>query len=1106
MSELEPSEDVTPEKKPRRIRRWAIGLLLAKVFLVVVLAGAITAGLLYSYGRTVQAPTWLRDMAIEQFSKSVPGATVTFDNVTVEIEKDWHPRILLERLVISPNDGGPAIEFSEAETSLSYRRLLKRQIAPLDIRLSGVFLNARREDSGQVGVSFGADEASGGENTALSDLVQRIDDWLTLPQFERLDAVDVDAVTIQFDDLRAQRSWTVDGGQMQMRRDGDQLRMASNFALLGGRDYVSTLEFNYESQIGETAASFGVTIGDVVSEDIATQSPALAWLDILRAPISGSMRVFIDEEGNIGPFSASLQIAEGVIQPRDSVDGIPFQSARSYLTYLPDTNTIQFNELFVESPWVTARAEGKAHLEDFETGLPNALIAQIKLTELSGNPAGLFGDRVSLDHAQADLRLQLEPFELRIGEMLLQDQGQSLLLDAQLNASDDDWIVALNAHMDAISASEVVNWWPENAIPKTRKWVAENILSGALSDVNFAARSQPGHKPDIYLDFHFDNAEVRYSKKMPNVTQGKGQVVMIDNRFTVLAHEGVVAPGQGGLIDVSGTSFVIPDLRIKPAPSEVNLKTDATVTATLALLDHEPLSFLSKAELPVDLAEGMARVDGVLRLPLAEKLKAEDVKFDLSAQLLDVRTGHFVKDKIIASPKLIARADNETLTLQGPGRIGQVPFNAVFSTGLTPGNGGRSSVTGTLELSERFIDEFNIGLTRDMVSGNGKGDFALTFVKGEPGQFRVSSDTVGLRMGIAALGWSKAAQRSASLLVEGVLSTPLAVTKLSLDAPGLEAEGAISLKPEGGLRQVSLSSVKVGNWLNGSANLIGRGSSTPNVQLVSGTLDMRNAPDQNATGGNRGAGTSISGNLDRVTISDGITLTNLQGDFSTTGGFNGEFTSRVNGGAAIRGVIVPSNGRSAVRIRSADAGGAMRSTGVFKQGVGGDLEVTLTPIGGEGQYQGRLKASSLRVKDAPAMAELLNAISVIGLLDQLGGEGILFTDVNAEFTLNPSYVQLTQGSAAGPSMGISMDGIYNLNSEQLDMQGVISPIYVLNAIGRPISKRGEGLFGFNYSLRGSSENPSVSVNPLSVLTPGFLREIFRRPTRVPETDGATNSQ
>ena len=39
----------------------------------------------------------------------------------------------------------------------------------------------------------------------------------------------------------------------------------------------------------------------------------------------------------------------------------------------------------------------------------------------------------------------------------------------------------------------------------------------------------------------------------------------------------------------------------------------------------------------------------------------------------------------------------------------------------------------------------------------------------------------------------------------------------------------------------------------------------------------------------------------------------------------------------------------------------------------------------------------------------------------------------------------------------------------------------------------KGLFGFNYTLKGPVAAPAVGVNPLSLLTPGLFREIFRRP-------------
>jgi hypothetical protein len=46
--------------------------------------------------------------------------------------------------------------------------------------------------------------------------------------------------------------------------------------------------------------------------------------------------------------------------------------------------------------------------------------------------------------------------------------------------------------------------------------------------------------------------------------------------------------------------------------------------------------------------------------------------------------------------------------------------------------------------------------------------------------------------------------------------------------------------------------------------------------------------------------------------------------------------------------------------------------------------------------------------------------------------------------------------------------------------------------GAIFSPRREGLFGFSYRLTGSAESPDVAVNPLSILTPGIFREIFRQ--------------
>ena len=50
---------------------------------------------------------------------------------------------------------------------------------------------------------------------------------------------------------------------------------------------------------------------------------------------------------------------------------------------------------------------------------------------------------------------------------------------------------------------------------------------------------------------------------------------------------------------------------------------------------------------------------------------------------------------------------------------------------------------------------------------------------------------------------------------------------------------------------------------------------------------------------------------------------------------------------------------------------------------------------------------------------------------------------------------------------------------------------------------GEGIIGMTYSIKGNAEEPSVSVNPLSMVTPGILRRIFEG--RMPDAANAPSN-
>ncbi|MFD1809094.1 hypothetical protein ACFSHQ_16375 [Gemmobacter lanyuensis] len=284
------------------------------------------------------------------------------------------------------------------------------------------------------------------------------------------------------------------------------------------------------------------------------------------------------------------------------------------------------------------------------------------------------------------------------------------------------------------------------------------------------------------------------------------------------------------------------------------------------------------------------------------------------------------------------------------------------------------------------------------------------------------------------------------------------------------------------------------DWFKGPIDLIGRGKGRAvGLEVRGGTLDLRRIPDAmgGATTGAEDDG-PITARLDRVQITESIALTGLNGSFATRGGFNGSFEATLNGQAPLRARWCPPR-RGRRRASPRVMPGVLAAAGIFSKARGGILDLQLLPLGPRGHYRGTARAEAFRVRNAPVLAELLSAISVVGILEQMNGSGLVFTEGDAQFTLSPAGVEIHRGAAVGLSMGVSMAGTYDARNKRLNLQGVISPIYLLNGIGAALTRRGEGLFGFNYTIGGTSDRPDVGVNPLSILTPGMFREIFRRP-------------
>jgi hypothetical protein len=147
---------------------------------------------------------------------------------------------------------------------------------------------------------------------------------------------------------------------------------------------------------------------------------------------------------------------------------------------------------------------------------------------------------------------------------------------------------------------------------------------------------------------------------------------------------------------------------------------------------------------------------------------------------------------------------------------------------------------------------------------------------------------------------------------------------------------------------------------------------------------------------------------------------------------------------------------------------------------------------------GTAEITDFRVRDPNGLGKLLQAMTLYGLVQAASGPGLGFTRLTAPFRLTDDALDLGESRAFSPSLGLTAKGHIDLRRDIADIQGTIVPAYFFNSllgnvpiIGKLFSpESGGGVFAASYTVRGPLANPEISVNPLSALTPGFLRGLF----------------
>lgn len=1072
---------------PPRRRRW---LRLVLALCLVLLLPVAAAGALWL--RLGAGPILVPDRLTDRIEARLDAA-MTANGVTLGALEIGRPqgadRIALRLIDVTLTDADGTLRagFPEVSAVLATGPLLRGQVHPINVTLAGAGLRLNRDAEGRIDLALTGGAASGALD--VPETLARLDRMFAQPVFADLEGVTAYGLTLAMADAMTGRVVRVSDARLRLDRTKDALTITLGGALEGSRDATIDIALSRLATSGET--NIGFAFRNLAARDLATAGPALAWLDLMRAPISGFVGGGLDEDGAVGDLRATLDIGPGQLNLEGAAAPLRFDRLASTMRYRAATGRLSFDSLSLSAPDLSLLAEG--HADAAPDG--SRYTAQFRLRDISAVLPGVYADPLTLDAAVVDMRLTLMPtLRLEIGQAVIADDGLTVTASGTIAAEAAGIAVALDAHLPAADAPALLAYWPPAMAEGTRGWIADRLRGGRLTGVDFALRARPGQTPQPALDFDFDGVSVDVLPGLPTVVGAAGYLSLTGPQLVLRLDEGqMLAPG-GAAVALDGSSMLIADTRRHGPDAVIDLALAGELRDVLTLLTRPPVRlFEGGAMTPERIGSGGVAALARIETRLMTQSGMGDTRFSVSAEVGGFSSDALVPGHSLTADRLQVSVDNDAVRIAGQAAFDGVPLSGAWSRPLRPGAEAASRLQAQASVSRARLSMLGLDLPDWMVSGETRVALDLRLPDGGAPVLGVTTDLAGARLALPPLGWVLGAGQTGAFSAEIRLGSDPAVTRLALRGAGLDLEGRVVLAPGGGFDRLIADRFVLGDWMDVAGEVVGRGAGrTPAVTVTGGSIDLRGAPQ--GGGAATGGGGPVTAALERLQISEGIALTGLRADMTSEGGLSGQFVGLVNGEAPVTGTLVSTDAGPAVRVRAGDGGAVLRASGVFATAYGGAMELILQATGAPGTYDGTLSIENPRLRDAPVMAELLNLISVVGLLEQLGGDGINLGDVEARFRLTPRQVILAEGTAVGPSLGLSMDGTYDLAARSLDMQGVVSPLYMVNGlIGAIFSPRREGLFGFSYRLTGQAENPQVLVNPLSILTPGVFRDIFRRP-------------
>jgi uncharacterized protein YhdP len=967
--------------------------------------------------------------------------TISVDIGETEVRLGEHQALDLTAVGVRvrDHDGRLLGELPEVEIGLSTSALLfERRIAINRIDAVAPTLILTRREDGSVGFGRSPSDQSDIDRFDIGALLVPI---LTRSEAggapAYLERIRVSGGELILEDQTVGRTLTARDAELNIDFLADRTTAALQFRI----DQPQRPAFVHVSanhKPGQDWIGIEVILEDLLPAEFVGFAPDLS-LSGVRLPLSGNVQSAISLQGKLAPIRFDLQSEGGMVElPRVGLAGLPIDAVRARGVLAADLEGVVVDQL-----------------------------------SFASNGAQLSG------HGEVAWR------------------GGEPTLQADLEAK--------NATIEHVAA-----FWPPGEGQEARAWVIENITGGTVSSARAKLRFGPGElgqKPlpehTLAGDFAFEDLTVRFLDTMPPLVGVSGNATFTGQRMDF-----TVARGHLGDLAVDQGSVVITGIGIKGRDTtqlEIATRVAGPLAQALSLIDQPPLGFASKIGIPPDAASGRVVADLRIGMPLHKDLEPEEeARVAADATITDGALAG--KPVNLSNGQLTLRINQRTAKLAGEAVVEGVPVRLQVQESFDGvGVNRRYQVEGSPDAAR--LRELGVDLPITL-----EGEVGVAATLTETSAMRTAEITLDLTpaaIDVPQLNWRKEAGEPGTLTATATLPADgsIQVTEFELASHDLHAEGSLDVQIEPfRLARLRLDQVRFGDTR--AAVLLRQGDVDGyDVRLDAQTLDLTPWLEQEGLDQDGEGGTALEAPLrlrleaERLIV-DGKSLHNVAGDLvrDRDGWRSADLTGRLPAGGEFALTLAPADERQQLRLTSTDAGDLLQALHQTGRVEGGRLELDATIFRQQPslQAEGKLLARKFHVLDAPLLARLLTVASLTGIVNLLGGEGIAFEQLEAPFAVRNQVLQLDRGRVYGSQLGLTFQGRVDLATDTLDLEGTIVPLYGVNwtigqipIIGRLLrGSEGEGAFAMTYGMRGPVPDPTISVNPLSALAPGFLRDLF----------------